>query len=156
MPMPSSRPLLVWLLAPSLAVAACSGGTDVGNAESALAENYLVPLRDSGLTATVLDSCRYAGDPDAPWHLSVSVGVDGHPTQVADVLERHGVLVKPHGGFLIIQQRPGRPNEGWDGTLRGDGESAASLDLVMHDVPVEAPLDEPGWAEECTGSVAAD
>jgi hypothetical protein len=138
--------MVVWL------AAACTTGNDVADVEAVLVDHYLDPLAETGITASVQSACRYAGPVDLPWHLDVALRLDAAPERVADFLEREGMVVRRDREPMTVQQVPGAPNQGWNGTLRAS-EQGSVLNLVFNNVTRSGWTGAVGWADVCPDSV---
>jgi hypothetical protein len=138
--------IVVWL------AAACNTGSDVADVEAALVDHYLDPLTEAGMTASVQSACRYAGPTDHPWHLDVALRLDAPPERVADVLEQEGMVVRRDRDPMIVQQIPGAPSGGWNGSLEA-WEEGSVLNLVFNNVMPAGWSGAVGWADVCPDSV---
>ena len=139
------------LVAVSLVVgltAGCGSGSDVHDLEAVLAEKYLDPLGDAGITVSVVRTCRFADAVDTPWHLSVELRVDAPEDRVADVLTDAGVVVVRGREPMIVQQIRNEPEEGWDGILATSGDRS-TLRLEHPYATHSGWTDALGWGEVC-------
>ena len=141
--------IVVWL------AAACSTGSDIADVEAVLVDHYLDPLAETGITVSVESACRYAGPVDIPWHLEVALRLDAPPQRVADFVEQEGMVVRRDRDPMIVQQIPGAPTEGWNGSLEARRDGSV-LKLVFNNVTRSGWSGAVGWAEVCPDPVRPD
>ena len=138
-------------------VAGCRAGdgmqlsSNVHDLEATLAEHYLNPLSEAGITASVVRTCRFADPVDAPWHLWIELQVDAPEDRVADVLTGEGVVVVRDREPMIVQQVFNEPGKGWDGILATSG-NRSRLSLERSYATHSGWTDALGWGEVCPDS----
>jgi hypothetical protein len=128
----------------------CEASKDVEDVEDALVEQFLDPLATDGITLSVESACRYAGPVDAPWHLSMELRIDARRERVVDALKGEGMIVRSDREPMLLQQIPGKPDEGWNGSLVASGDDSI-LYLLYNNATHDWP-DALGWADVCPGS----
>jgi hypothetical protein len=126
----------------------CAADHSVAGVEDVLIDNYLEPLADAGIAVTVQNACRYAGDLTAPWHLSVALRLDAPEDRVARFLEEEGMVVRNDREPMIVQQIPGDPTDGWNGSLAAAGERSV-LTLVFNNAERSGWSGTVGWSDSC-------
>ncbi len=136
-------------------VAGCGASHDIGDVEERLARHYLEPLAAAGIDAAVLETCRYRGSVDEPWHLSIELRLDATQGRAADVLQGEGMVVLRDRDPMIVQQIPDNPSDGWNGVLAGKGDGSL-LTLVYNNVRHSGWSGAVGWAESCPSGVGSD
>jgi hypothetical protein len=134
----------------SLLLSGCTGNPDVDRAESELSEHYLEPLTGAGMRYKVQRTCNIDGVP-APgkWHLEVELRVTTTVSELATTLENAGAVVVSDRDPMIVQQNPGKPESGWNGSVRAGEHGASLLGLTYNNVEIESPQSALGWAEVC-------
>lgn len=146
------------LASSALLAAGCGASTgfpDVVDVEATLHEHYLQPLSEAGITSTIERTCRYWGPDQGPWILVTDLHLDTPVADVVQTLRAHGVQVRDQEQPASVQQIPGRPDEGWDGTVASaDGRSTVSLRRYS---VVATPAEQAKrWSSVCPESVHPD
>jgi hypothetical protein len=145
-------PLLFIATAASLAVllGGCTANPDLDRAESELSEHYLEQLPGAGMRYTFQRTCNIDGA-TAPgkWHLQVELRVMTTVPQLAELFANAGAVVVSDRDPIIVQQNPGKPESGWNGSVRAGEHGASLLGLRYNNVEIESPQSALGWAEAC-------
>lgn len=74
--------------------------------------------------------------------------VDAPESEVAQVVEDAGAVVCTDRSPVIVQQNPGRPEDGWNGVLAGE-RAGTRLNLTYTRVVVPEGASALGWTEAC-------
>jgi hypothetical protein len=138
------------ILAAVLPLASCAGDDHaLRNVEHELSEKYLRPLSTAGLTYEVQDTCRLALQPaDPAWHLQGMFLVDAEQENVATILRNEGIRLNDGRDPIRVQQEPGDPQSGWNGSLAPSG-TGTLLALTYNNVDVDGISASGGWGEPC-------
>lgn len=152
--MRAGRTILALALS-ALLSAGCGGSDelpDVEEVEATLQEHYVQPLSEAGITATVERTCRYSGPAEGPWILLTDLHLDAPAAEVLQALQDQGVQVRDQDQPVGVQQVPGHPDEGWDGTVTATG-SGSTLSLRRYSV-VNTPAERARrWSTVCPETV---
>ncbi|XVU29874.1 hypothetical protein ACQPZJ_23140 [Actinoplanes sp. CA-054009] len=132
----------------AVAVGGCGADRSVSGAEETLIGSYLEPLEDAGIGVTVEHACRYAGDLDQPWHLSVGLRLEATAERAADVLKDEDMVVRDDREPMIVQQIFNKPEDGWNGSLAADGDRSV-LSLVFSNAERSGWHGTVGWSDSC-------
>jgi hypothetical protein len=148
---------LFWSAAAVSAVllSGCSADHSVAGVEDTLVDGYLEPLEKAGITVTVENACRYAGDVALPWHLSVALRLNAPADRVAGVLKDEDVVVVTDREPMIVQQIFDNPGDGWNGSLAAKGEQSL-LALVFNNVDRSGWSGTVGWSDPCPPPLGPD
>ncbi|PPK98171.1 hypothetical protein CLV92_102324 [Kineococcus xinjiangensis] len=144
----------------AVVAAGCGGGVD--DAEEQLAENFLDPLADAGITTVVEDTCRYGGMPvEGVWHLQTHIRLHAPKEEVIDALaEGGGVFIESDREPRPVWQEgtqpgggggwPGEGRYGWHGSVSAEGAESV-LRVVFNNAEHDGLEGVTGWAEVCPG-----
>lgn len=141
------RSTLAVALIAAVVMAGCAGVPDVGAAESELSDQYLKPLKEAGIGVGQPQRCNLDG-PEAKerMHLVVYVDLSASPNDVARHLAERGVEIRTDRDPMIVQQNPGQPERGWNGTLQAR-PAGSRLGLTYNNVRGQGP--GATWAKLC-------
>ena len=132
-----------------------AGFPDVVDVEATLQEHYLQPLSDAGITSTIERTCRYSGPAEGPWILITDLHLDASVADVLQTLRAHGVQVRDQEVPASVQQIPGQPDQGWDGTI-ASADAGSALSLRRYSV-VNTPAEQAKrWSSVCPETVHPD
>lgn len=118
--------------------------------DAALAEHYLEPLQSADVSFTVSSTCHLdvPSLPEEPWHLEVLIEVNADTERVADVLAAQDVVLRRDRDPMVVQQEPGKPQQGWNGGL-ASADDGALLSLTYNNVTPGSFAEAGAWTEAC-------
>jgi hypothetical protein len=137
------------------AVRSFQSSASLAASEHQLRSGFLEPLGRSGISTEVLDACHYdRRSPQEAWHLSVKIATGASQTAVIEALRaRTRAVVVDDRENPLIQQFPGQPNRGWDGTI-STSTTGTLISLVKNNVHTNEGAIGIGWLPVCPESRA--
>ena len=144
---------VVALLALFYAVRAHPSSSSIAVSERQLRTGFLQPLARADIPVRVLDACHYARrSPQEGWHLSMKMAATASQAAVIEALRKDtdAVIVDDREPPLV-QQFPGQPNRGWNGTLTSS-EAGTEISLVKNNVATSEGSIGVGWLPVCPDS----